>query len=63
MDRFSDLILIIGKYKVTVDLFSMGRDGTIDVQITGESEITRKLDACLHRVAHILSSAPVTEEV
>lgn len=63
VDRFSDLALVVGDHAVIVDVLSMGDDSTIDVEIEGEPENTRRLARCLQKIKHILSSAPVVEEV
>lgn len=63
MDRFGDLAKVIGDHEIVVRPISMDEDDTVVVRIAGEGWIIRKLHRSLHRLADILSSSPVREEV
>ena len=63
VDRFSDLMLVVGGHPVTIEPLSVGEDNTIDVWITGEAVVSLRLDQCLQKIKHILSTAPVFEEI
>lgn len=61
IDRFHEISLVVGDHAVTIDPIAMGTDSMVEVLVTGDSEITRKLYTSFRRIKHILMSAPSLE--
>jgi hypothetical protein len=65
LDRFGDLAMLMAAHRsvIFMEPHAIGPGKMAIVHIFGEEDVTLRLETSIGRIAHILSSAPVYEEI